>query len=294
VTRWSILAAALPAMAGCGTQPEPRYLVGDPYRLGGVWAYPREDYALAETGLAEVLPAPMFGGQTASGEALTAQGLTASHCSLQIPAIIRVTNLENGRSMLLRVHDRGPEKLGRILGVSLRAGALLGMAPGRVTQIALVVDAEMSRAVAEALPGHAPAPVAIAAAPRAAVLREELAPLAGAREAPRRHIQPLPGAAPSAELAPQRRGTPLALPEAVTQTAPRPGSLFVEAGQFSGRSAAEAVAAYLPGARITQQGRGRNANFRVALGPFDEVRAADFALERALAASLSGARIIVR
>ena len=78
------------------------------------------------------------------------------------------------------------------------------------------------------------------------------------------------------------------------QTAPRAGSLFVEAGQFYGRSAAEAVAARLPGARITQQGMGRNASFRVALGPFAEVRAADFALERSLAAGLSGARIIVQ
>ncbi|MFM7612422.1 MAG: septal ring lytic transglycosylase RlpA family protein, partial [Alphaproteobacteria bacterium] len=180
MTRWGILAAAVLAMAGC-TQPEQRYLVGDPYRLGGVWSYPREDYALSETGLAEVLPTPVFGGQTANGEVLTAQGLSAAHRSLQMPAIIRVTNLENGRSMLLRVNDRGPEKPGRILGVSPRAGALLGMTPGRATQMSLVVDAEMSRAVAEALPGHAPAPIAIAAAPRAAVLREELPPLPGTR-----------------------------------------------------------------------------------------------------------------
>ena len=128
MTRWGFLAAALLAIAGCA-QPEPRYVVGDPYRLGGVWSYPQEDYALSETGLAEVLPAPMFGGQTANGEVLMAQGLTAAHRSLQMPAIIRVTNLENGRSMLLRVNDRGPEKPGRILGVSPRAGALLGMTP---------------------------------------------------------------------------------------------------------------------------------------------------------------------
>jgi rare lipoprotein A len=292
VTRWGFLAAALLAIAGCA-QPEPRYVVGDPYRLGGVWSYPQEDYALSETGLAEVLPAPVFGGQTANGEVLMAQGLTAAHRSLQMPAIIRVTNLENGRSMLLRVNDRGPEKPGRILGVSPRAGALLGMTPGRATQIALLVDAEKSRAAAEGLPGQAPPPIAIAAAPRAAVAREELAPLPGTREAPRREVQPLPSAAPLTELAPQGRGTMAPLTETVTQNAPRPGSLFVEAGQFSSRYGAEAVAARLPGARISQQGRGRNANFRVALGPFAEVRAADFALERTLAAGLSGARIIV-
>jgi rare lipoprotein A len=292
VTRWSLLAAAVLATVGC-TQPEPRYLVGDPYRLGSVWSYPQEDYALSETGLAEVMPVPIFGGQTANGEVLNAQGLTAAHRTLQLPAIIRVTNLENGRSMLLRVNDRGPEKPGRILGVSPRAGALLGMIPGRATQIALVVDAEKSRAVAEGLPGQAPPPIAIAAAPRAAVAREELAPLPGTREAPRRDIQPLPIAAPMSEIAPQRRSNTVTLPETVTQTTPRPGVLLVEAGQFSGRSAAEAVAARLPGARITQQGRGRNSSFRVALGPFADVRAADFALERTLAAGLSGARIIV-
>jgi len=292
VTRWGILAAALLAIAACA-QPEPRYLVGEPYRLGGVWSYPQEDFALAETGLAEVLAAPMFAGQTANGEALSAQGLTAAHRTLQLPAIIRVTNLENGRSMLLRVNDRGPEKRGRILGVSPRAGALLGMVPGRATQIALSVEAELSRAAAEGLPGHAQAPIAIAAAPRAAVLREELPPLPGAREAPRRDIQLLTTAAPMAEFSAPGRGTIARLPESVTQTTPRPGQLLVEAGQFSGRSAAEAVAARLPGARITQQGRGRNASFRVALGPFTEVRAADFALERTLVAGLSGARIIV-
>ena len=292
MTRWGFLAAALLTIAGCA-QPEPRYVVGDPYRLGGVWSYPQEDYALSETGLAEVLPAPMFGGQTANGEVLMAQGLTAAHRSLQMPAIIRVTNLENGRSMLLRVNDRGPEKPGRILGVSPRAAALLGMTPGRATQIALLVDAEKSRAAAEGLPGQAPPPIAIAAAPRAAVAREELAPLPGTREAPRREVQPLPSAAPLTELAPQGRGTMAPLTETVTQNAPRPGRLLVEAGQFSSRYGAEAVAARLPGARISQQGRGRNANFRVALGPFAEVRAADFALERTLAAGLSGARIIV-
>lgn len=293
MTRWGFLAAALLTIVGCA-QPTPRYVVGDPYRLGGVWFYPQEDYALSETGLAEILAAPMLAGQTANGEAFSSQGLTAAHRTLQLPAIIRVTNLENGRSMLLRVNDRGPEKPGRILGVSPRAGALLGMAPGRAAQIALVVDAEKSRAAAEGLPGQARPPIAIAAAPRAAVTREELAPLPGTCEAPRRDVQPLPSAAPMTELAPQGRVTTAPLPETVTQTAPRPASLFVEAGQFSGRSAAEAVAARLPGARITQQGRGRNSSFRVTLGPFAEVRAADIALERTLAAGLSGARIIVQ
>ena len=292
MTRWGILAAALLGIVGCA-QPEPRYLVGNPYRLGGVWSYPQEDYALSETGLAEVLSAPVLGRQTANGEVLIAQGLTAAHRTLQLPAIIRVTNLENGRSMLLRVNDRGPEKPGRILGVSPRAGALLGMTPGRATQIALVVEAEQSRAAAEGLPGEAPPPIAIAAAPRAAVMREELAPLPGTREAPRREVQPLPRAAQVQEAPPATRAVIAALPEAVAQGTPRPGRLFVDAGQFSQRDTAARVAARLPGARVTQQGSGRNAAFRVALGPFADVARADLALERTLAAGVFGARIIV-
>jgi rare lipoprotein A len=292
VTRWAFLAAALLVVAGCA-QPTPRYEVGNPYRLGGIWSYPKEDYALAETGLAEVMAAPMFGGQTANGEVQSAQGLTAAHRSLQLPAIIRVTNLENGRSMLLRVNDRGPEKPGRILGVSPRAGALLGMTPGRAAQISLVVDAEKSRAAAEGLPGQAPPPIAIAGAPRAAVAREELAPLPGTREAPRREVQPLPTAAPVQEVAPVTRAAITALPETVTQGTPRQGRLFVDVGQFSQRDIAARVAARLPGARVTQQGSGRNASFRVALGPFADVAGADLALERTLASGVSGARIIV-
>ena len=292
MTRWGFLAAALLAIAGCA-QPAPRYVVGDPYRMGGIWSYPKEDYALSETGLAEVMALPALGGLTANGEALTAQGMIAAHRTLQLPAIIRVTNLENGSSMLLRVNDRGPEKPGRILGVSPRAGALLGMTPGGATQIALVVDAEKSRAAAEGLPGQAPPPIAIAAAPRAAVMREELAPLPGTREAPRREVQPLPTAAAVQEVAAPARAAITALPEAVTQGAPRPGRLFVDAGQFFRRDSAERVAARLPGARINQQGSGRSAVFRVALGPFADVAGADLALERTLASGVSGARIIV-
>jgi cell division septation protein DedD len=69
--------------------------------------------------------------------------------------------------------------------------------------------------------------------------------------------------------------------------------LMVEVGQFFRADAAHALAARLPGARISQQGRGRNAVFRVSLGPFADVAAADLALERTLAAGVSGSRIVL-
>ncbi|MBJ7252076.1 MAG: hypothetical protein JHC89_11940, partial [Acetobacteraceae bacterium] len=101
MTRWGFLAAALLAIVGCA-QPAPRYVVGDPYRMGGIWSYPKEDYALSETGLAEVMALPALGGLTANGEALTAQGLTASHRTLQLPAIIHP---QQHRTAILQIGD---------------------------------------------------------------------------------------------------------------------------------------------------------------------------------------------
>lgn len=272
---------------------EPRYVVGEAYRMGGVWSYPKEDFALVETGLAEILPMPVFAGQTANGEALTGTGLTGAHRSLQLPAIVRVTNLENGRSLLLRVNDRGPERRGRILGVSARAAALLGMAPGRATRISLAVDADRSRAAIRGLPGSEPSPINIAAAPRGAVAREELAPPPGGREAPRREVQSLPGVTPAQmELRPARPVIE-ALPETVLQGAARPGLLMIDAGQFSRRDAADQLARRLPSARVRQLGAGRSAVYAVRLGPFADVPSVDLALEQTLAAGVSGAKIVI-
>ena len=90
-----------------------RYKVGDPYQINGVWYYPKVDYDYRETGIASWYGPKFDGGQTANGEVFDMNGISAAHRTLPLPSIVRVTNLENGRSLKVRVNDRGPFARGR-------------------------------------------------------------------------------------------------------------------------------------------------------------------------------------
>jgi rare lipoprotein A len=283
------LLAVLLAAAAC-TAPQPRYVVGQPYSLGGVWSYPREDFGLVETGLATRQQGAGFNAMTANGEAWSGSRALAAHRTLQLPAVVTVTNLENGAALTLRVNDRGPASPGRVIGLSDRAADLLGIPPGGAAQVRIAVDGERSRALGERVLGRPPEAVAIEAAPRAAVASESLAPPPGARAAGTAVAAPAAAAAAApAAAAPAE----VVLPETVTRGTPSPGRLYVEGGIFSRADAAQRLAARIPGARVEAFGARRDQRFRVRSGPFQSVSAADAALERTLSAGVSGARILV-
>lgn len=291
----------LAVVAGCvPPPPAPRYVVGEPYVMGGVWSYPREDFSLAETGLATVARDARAGRRMANGEVHDPARASAAHRTLQLPAALRVTNLENGRTLLLRVNDRGPADAGRVLELSRRAADLLGVVPGGTAQVRIAVAPEESRALAASLrPREADAALpsdAVAAAPRPVVATEALAPPPGARGA----------AAAQARQTTARPATPVAPPadagaaavafsERVALGAPSPGRLFVEAGTFSRREAAARQALRLArsGARVEAVGTGRQQQFRVRIGPLAGVAEADRILEQVLASGVSEARILV-
>ncbi|HEX4111206.1 MAG TPA: septal ring lytic transglycosylase RlpA family protein [Stellaceae bacterium] len=102
------------------------YKVGRPYQIAGTWYYPKEDWSYNETGIASWYGEQFHGRYTADGEVFDLNSLTAAHRTLPLPCVVRVTNLENGRSIKLRVNDRGPYARGRIIDVSRRAAQLLG------------------------------------------------------------------------------------------------------------------------------------------------------------------------
>ncbi|WP_245870064.1 septal ring lytic transglycosylase RlpA family protein [Teichococcus rhizosphaerae] len=297
--RGLLLAAALPLLVsacvrppppGSGAAAQPRYVVGEPYAMGGVWSYPREDFTLRETGLAVVAADRAAGRRTANGEIHDPALATAAHRTLQLPTILRVANLETGREILLRVNDRGPARAGRVLELSRRAAALLGVAEGGTAQLALSVEAEPSRRLAAALPQPEGTRLAIAAAPRDAVQSEELAPPPGSSAAPGR-ARPggaMPAAAPDAPLAPP----PERLPETVWQGPARPGRLYLQGSSFLSRADAQRQAARI-GARVEGTGRPGRPEYRVRLGPFASIAEADTALERALRSGVSDARILI-
>jgi rare lipoprotein A len=268
--------------------PDPRYVLGQPYRSSGVWHYPHEEYDLSETGLAQAMTAnhpPL----TSNGERFDPMAMAAAHSTLQLPAIARVTNLETGRAVLVRINDRGSGNPRRLIEVTPRVGALLGMADSGIGRVRVQVLPSESHAAVDGLP-DAPL-LAVAAAPRRPVEISELPSLPGTRQG---RGYALSGKRDfGVDLA--TRAPPMRLPETVTQGAANPGRLWVRLGSFEEYQYAAALRARLIGLspRVEQVSKGRARLFRVGAGPFDSVRQVDAALDQALAAGIPDARIVV-
>lgn len=116
------------------------YKVGSPYQIAGMWYYPQEDPNYDRVGTASWYGPKFHGSLTANGETYDMHDMTAAHPTLPMPSWVRVTNLKNKRSVLLRVNDRGPFKKNRLIDVSSKAAELLdmkgeGTAPVRVTVV---------------------------------------------------------------------------------------------------------------------------------------------------------------
>ncbi|WP_428393053.1 septal ring lytic transglycosylase RlpA family protein [Lichenicoccus sp.] len=275
------LAAALlcwvAALAGCGHHDRAaydaagaRYTVGPPWQGDGAWFYPREAAFYDSTGLAVVDSSAAH--VTADGERYDPARATGASQTLQLPVMVRVENLQNGRAIAVRLNDRGPASPGRLLSVTPKAARLLGMA-GQATEVRVTELQGASQALLVGLPG-APKPDVLAA-PRVAVEEQDLMGHGG-----------VVASAPEPERAPSfQRPT-------IANGPPHPGLLWIDVGQFSTPSVARTLAARIAG-EARRLGRGRAVVFEVRAGPFDTVAAADAALDRARSAGVVGARIIV-
>lgn len=109
--------------------------IGKPYQIAGVWYYPKEDPNYDETGKASWYGPNFHGKKTANGEIYNMNALTAAHRTLPMPTYVKVTNLENGRTLVLRVNDRGPFAKGRIIDISRRGAQLLGFERQGTTRV---------------------------------------------------------------------------------------------------------------------------------------------------------------
>lgn len=112
-------------LASC-TSEVARYKLGDPYEIDGKLYIPREEPNYDETGIASWYGDEFAGRLTANGEVFNPDALTAAHQTLPMPSYVQVTNLENDKSLILRINDRGPYVTGRILDVSEAAAKKLG------------------------------------------------------------------------------------------------------------------------------------------------------------------------
>jgi rare lipoprotein A len=115
-----VVAFGDPVPKGGGT-----YRVGKPYTVGGRVYVPEENLDYREEGMASWYGDDFHGRLTANGEVFDMASLTAAHPTLPMPCYARVTNLNNGKSLIVRVNDRGPYVGNRLIDVSNRAAELL-------------------------------------------------------------------------------------------------------------------------------------------------------------------------
>jgi rare lipoprotein A len=303
-----VLASAILAgwVAGCATESPPErtttarpsgggYRVGVPYQIGDTWYYPHEQPNYDETGIASWYGPTFYGKPTANGELYDGYGLTAAHRTLPLPVNVRVTNLENGKSIVVRVNDRGPFAQGRIIDVSKHAAELLGFyakgtAKVRVTYLGRA-DApngqspdDTERVLARALKAAPTGRVATASL-------ERPRPTA-ARPVQVASLQPPPVTASDAGSYEENEPTGQAM------AIPASGNthLYIQAGAFNSRDNAERLKAQLAGAGdifvSTQVLEGRPL-YRVRSGPYDDLEAANAALARLTGLGNNDATIVV-
>jgi rare lipoprotein A len=152
-----------PVPKGGGT-----YRIGKPYTVGGRVYVPEEDVNYREEGLASWYGDDFHGRQTANGEVFDMGSLTAAHPTLPMPCYARVTNLGNGKSLIVRVNDRGPYHGNRLIDVSNKAAELLefkgnGVARVRVEYVGRAPlegsdDRQLMATLRTGAPAPAPAP----------------------------------------------------------------------------------------------------------------------------------------
>lgn len=100
--------------------------VGKPYQVAGVWYYPADDRGYDQLGFASWYGDQFHGAPTANGEIFDMGNVGAAHKTLPLPSYVEVTSLDTGRTILVRINDRGPFVTNRIIDLSRRAAQLLG------------------------------------------------------------------------------------------------------------------------------------------------------------------------
>jgi len=306
--RLSVPAGLAMLAAACSTAPAPPppvpppavtvppsagvFKIGQPYQIDNIWYYPREQPDYDETGIASWYGPDFYGKSTANGEMYDGNALTAAHKTLPMPVNVRVTNLDNGKSLVVRVNDRGPYARGRIIDLSKRAAELLdvvqtGTARVRVTYLGRAdlngapPPSETPPEIAKALPAAPSGKVDVAAL--------NVVPGATVAAPTRTASLPKPVSIPAAMFAdnqPTGQVTRVQVPS-VTR-------LYVQLGAFSKLDNAKALLSKVGGdLRISTLQRGGQTLYRVRSGPLTSVADADATLSRITGAGANDAHIVV-
>jgi rare lipoprotein A len=314
-------------------QPVPKgggvYQIGKPYQISGQTYTPREEAGYDRVGNASWYGELFHGRRTANGEIYDMDRLSAAHPTLPLPVYARVTNLNNGRTIVVRINDRGPYARDRIIDLSRRSAELLafrtnGTATVRVKylgrapldgddsyernylasqgwmRVASKGKSSKDGAVAvSTLPAENPENLARPwkqAAPREL---QQAAPAASAEQGWKSTTKAAAGPpsaaaslAPTAALAaPQSTGS---LP-APANAKPQAGGIVIQAGSFKNKENADKARGALAGlapVEVTPIEVGGNVYFRVRVGPFSATSGTKSALAKVRSAGYQGAKIV--
>ncbi len=129
----------------------PKYYVGSAYKVDDVQYIPVEDMTYNQTGIAGIIPVDLNGAKTSNGETFDSNQMLATSKTLPLPTIARVTNLENGQSVIVRVNNRGPFVNTRLMDLSAAAAQKIGLTGQAKVQIQVMP--EQSTAVKNATLG---------------------------------------------------------------------------------------------------------------------------------------------
>ncbi|MEZ5648904.1 MAG: septal ring lytic transglycosylase RlpA family protein, partial [Alphaproteobacteria bacterium] len=255
-----------------GGQSQGSYKIGKPYEIDNVWYYPAEDWDYNETGIASWYGPGFHGKSTANGESYNQNDLTAAHKTLPMPSIVEVTNLENGRSVRVRINDRGPYARGRIIDLSKRAADLLGVSGPGTAKVRVQLVADESRRIKEA------------------ALRGQK--YDGTVQVASAAPTPVPTLKTTETISPQS-GAPTT---AVTMKPTKQTDIFVQAGAFAQEANAQRARtqmAELGPVVVSPVEVAGQKLWRVRVGPLPDVPTADEIMARAIVMGHAQARIVV-
>jgi rare lipoprotein A len=250
--------------------------VGTAYSVGGTTYTPFDSAMYDEVGYASIYGRELAGKATANGETFNPAGVSAAHKTLPMPSYVEVTALDTGRTIVVRINDRGPFANDRLIDLSEGAAQQLGLGPQGLAGVRVrrVNPPEQEKAVLRQ--GKAAAERIETPDQLLKVLRDKLAKLPRpsavaqtiAPTAPVAGKASLPEKQPaSADSRFVREGAKASAPKAVS-TSPQPaalGAYVAQIGAFSSRSRAEALARKV-GATVAASPNGKV--FRVRFGPY--------------------------
>jgi rare lipoprotein A len=308
--RFCLTIALLAAVTACASRHQGPavaqrgfYKVGGPYTVDGVTYVPQEEFRHSETGTASWYGPGFHGKSTANGEVYDQSDHTAAHRTLQMPCVLRVTNLDTGQSTIVRVNDRGPYARSRILDVSRAAAEELGMVGHGTARIRIdQMEAEslamkqialngggpdeQRAALNQYLAGRPPAPPAAAPPPPPPVQAPPpTPPVTVYPTPPPSYPQPPPS---------QQQGAPTIA--SIANASAQPGSgFYVQTGAFSSMGNAEKQRGLITTYGSTEISPASSAGrevYRVRLGPYSTQEAAGIIADRLRRSGYGDARVV--